>query len=73
MPNAVTARGDAVEPMASHPEEMKAVYELQVGNWISVRCSARVTPAGIIAVGIGASAVALACLAAARAWQASAR
>lgn len=61
------------EPLSTHPEEMKAVFDLRVGKWISLQGSARMTPAGIVTVGITTAATALAFLAVARAWNASRR
>jgi hypothetical protein len=44
----------------AHPEEMKATYNLRIGNIISLQGSARVTPAGIAAAGVTTLLVALA-------------
>ena len=41
----------------THPEEIRAGYELRMGNLISVKASARITPAGVIAAGIAAAAI----------------
>jgi hypothetical protein len=41
----------------SHPEEIRADYELRVGNLITVQASARITPAGVISAGIAAAAI----------------
>lgn len=49
------------EPMPTHPEEIKSVFDLRVGKFISLQGSARVTPAGIVTAGITASAILLAC------------
>lgn len=50
------------EPMPSHPEEMKSVFDLRIGKWITVQASARMTPAGVITLGIaGALVTAAAC------------
>ncbi|QIB35797.1 hypothetical protein [Ancylobacter pratisalsi] len=43
-----------------HPEEMNAVWEMRIGKSITLQSRARVTPAGILAVGIATSAVLLA-------------
>jgi hypothetical protein len=48
------------EPTPTHPEEMKAVYDLRVGKLISLQGSARMTPAGVVTAGITASAILLA-------------
>jgi hypothetical protein len=44
----------------THPEEMKATYEFRVGKLMSVQATARITPAGIVAVGVTTLLVALA-------------
>jgi hypothetical protein len=44
----------------AHPEEMKATYDLRVGKMISLKGSARITPAGVVTTGIALSLVALA-------------
>lgn len=44
----------------SHPEEMKATYDLRIGKFISLQGSARITPAGIVTTGITVALVALA-------------
>jgi hypothetical protein len=46
--------------MPHHPEEMKADYNFRLGNMISVQASARITPAGVVAVGVTTLLVALA-------------
>jgi len=46
--------------MPPHPEEMKADYTFRVGNMMSVQASARITPAGVVAVGVTTLLVALA-------------
>jgi hypothetical protein len=43
-----------------HPEEMRALWEMNIGRKIAVKASARWTPAGIITAGLAASAVLLA-------------
>jgi hypothetical protein len=52
---------------ASHPEEIRAEYELRLGNLVTVKASARITPAsaritpaGVISAGIAAAAIILA-------------
>ncbi|MEZ0215168.1 MAG: hypothetical protein ACAH27_19775 [Xanthobacteraceae bacterium] len=47
------------EPTPSHPEEMKAVYDLRVGSLIRLQGSARITPAGVVTTGIAVSAILL--------------
>ncbi|MBD0416963.1 hypothetical protein [Oryzicola mucosus] len=44
----------------SHPEEMKAVYDLRIGKHVALQGSARITPAGVICTGIAVSAMILA-------------
>lgn len=44
----------------THPEEMKATYNLRIGKSISLQGSARITPAGIVTVGVTTLLVALA-------------
>ena len=44
----------------THPEEIKATYNLKMGKSISLQGSARITPAGIVTVGITTLLVALA-------------
>jgi len=46
--------------MPPHPEEMKADYTFRLGNMLSVQASARITPAGVVAVGVTTLLVALA-------------
>lgn len=58
---------DVAEPVATHPEEMKAVYDVRVGKWITLQGSARITPAGVICTGIAVSALLLATAALVRA------
>ncbi|MEW6124213.1 MAG: hypothetical protein AB1698_16480 [Pseudomonadota bacterium] len=61
---------DIVRPSAtvpSHPEEMKASWEVRIGRIITLQGSARWTPAGVVTAGIAASAVLLAFAALARA------
>lgn len=47
------------EPL-THPEEIKAEYELRLGNLVTVKASARITPAGVISAGIATAAIILA-------------
>ena len=57
------------EPAPTHPEEMKAVFNVKIGNSISMQSSARMTPAGFIAMGLAISAVLLAVAAVVKASQ----
>jgi hypothetical protein len=43
-----------------HPEVMKASVDLRIGNNISLKATARTTPAGLITAGIMVSAIVLA-------------
>lgn len=50
------------EPAAeavTHPEEMKAVVEVQFGRSFAMKASARLTPAGLVCGAIAAAAVLL--------------
>lgn len=52
-----------IEPAAdtpTHPEEIKATYNLRIGKSISLQGSARITPAGVVTVGVTTLLVALA-------------
>ncbi|KAA0699358.1 hypothetical protein DTW90_08090 [Neorhizobium sp. P12A] len=51
---------DSSTTVPSHPEEMKSVFDLRVGKYITLQGSARITPAGVISTGIAVAAVALA-------------
>ena len=52
---------DEPSPTAgSHPEEIKSVFDLRVGNHITLQGSARITPAGVISAGIAVAAMTLA-------------
>lgn len=50
----------ASDDMPTHPEEMKTVFDLRIGKSISLRGSARITPAGVVTAGLTAALVALA-------------
>ena len=59
----VMTTGAAPETLAdpaTHPEEMRASYELRLGERVSMRATARITPAGVICVGLAAAAITLA-------------
>ena len=51
---------DALVDAGAHPEEMRAGCELRIGERISVRATARITPAGMVCVGLAAAAITLA-------------
>lgn len=40
------------ETAAAHPEEMRATVDLRIGNSISIKATARATPAGLIAAAL---------------------
>lgn len=48
------------DAVPSHPEEIKASFNLRVGDRISLEGSARMTPAGVVTGGIALCAVLLA-------------
>jgi hypothetical protein len=56
---------------APHPEEMKSIFTLRIGNAVSIEAVARTTPAGIVSVGVALSLAVLAFSALARARCAS--
>ncbi len=47
------------EPEApiTHPEEMRANFNLRVGDKISLQGAARITPAGVVSAGIALSCI----------------
>jgi len=57
---------DQVEPI-THPEEMHAAGEIQIGKYIVLKGTARVTPAGLICAGMAGVAILLAATALVRA------
>lgn len=67
----MAASGDVApldsEPPLTHPEEMRATFSLKVGNTVSMQATARMTPAGIVAIGLMVGATAIAALALLRA------
>jgi hypothetical protein len=36
----------------THPEEMRAGFDLRIGNSINLKGNARITPAGVVTVGL---------------------
>jgi hypothetical protein len=48
---------ETAEYPVSHPEEMRADFDLSIGKRINLKGSARVTPAGLICTGIAGVAV----------------
>jgi hypothetical protein len=51
----------------SHPEEIKATWDLRLGKTITLQGSARCTPAGVVTAGMAVSAILLATTALVRA------
>jgi hypothetical protein len=47
------------DEVPTHPEEIKAVYDLRIGESISLQGSARITPAGIVTAGLTVCAIML--------------
>ncbi|HEY5798399.1 MAG TPA: hypothetical protein VIU82_25635 [Bosea sp. (in: a-proteobacteria)] len=43
----------------SHPEEIRSAFELRLGKHITLRGSARITPAGVVSSGIAVAAMLL--------------
>ena len=54
-----------------HPEEMRASGEIQIGKYINLKGTARVTPAGLICAGIASAAILLAAAALVRSSRSS--
>ncbi len=42
----------SLETAAAHPEEMRATVDLRIGNSVSIKATARATPAGLIAAAL---------------------
>jgi len=51
---------EEADDIPTHPEEMKTTFNLRVGKSISLQGRARITPAGIVTVGVTTLLVALA-------------
>jgi hypothetical protein len=45
--------------VSSHPEEIKSTFDLRVGEHIVLQASARITPAGVISMGIAVATIML--------------
>ncbi len=56
----IVQRDDLSDAPPSHPEEIKSVFDLRVGENIAMHASFRITPAGVISTGIAVAAVAFA-------------
>lgn len=48
---------DRADPVPTHPEEMKAVYDVRIGKWVTLQGSARITPAGMVCTGIAVAVI----------------
>jgi hypothetical protein len=55
------------EAPITHPEEMRAGFDLRIGKYINLKGSGRLTPAGIVTGGVMTVAVVLAATALVRA------
>ena len=51
---------------APHPEEMRGTVRFRIGNSVSIDATARATPAGLIALGLLVTAIAVPLLVAAK-------
>ncbi len=58
---------DMIDAPLTHPEEMRATFDLRIGKSINLKGTARVTPAGLICAGIAGVAVLVAATALVRA------
>jgi hypothetical protein len=58
---------DTAEAPITHPEEMRAGFDLRIGKNFNLRGNARITPAGIVTVGLVTVGVLLAATALVRA------
>jgi len=54
-----TTTSQPIDPTPAHPEEMKAVYDLRIGKWVTLQGSARITPAGVVCTGLAVAAILL--------------
>ena len=50
-------RDDGSETAAPHPEEMKATIDLVIGRCVSIKLTARATPAGLASAAVLISAI----------------
>jgi hypothetical protein len=57
----------ANETQVTHPEEMRGDFDLRIGRSVSLKGSGRLTPAGVVTVGIMTVAILLATTALVRA------
>lgn len=67
MDTAMTQTPDTSDIPITHPEEMRAGFDLRIGKNINLKGTARITPAGVISTGIAAVAILLAATALVRA------
>ncbi len=54
------AQEEPLPVASSHPEEIKSVFDLRLGKHVTLQGSARITPAGVIGVGIAVALMTLA-------------
>ena len=50
---------NGVDAVPAHPEELKATYDYRIGKSISLQGTARMTPAGLVALAIAVSSILL--------------
>jgi hypothetical protein len=48
-----------LDPVPSHPEEMRATFDLRFGTSVALQGSARMTPAGMVTIGVAVAAILL--------------
>lgn len=53
-------RDESSAALPTHPEEMKASFDLRIGDSIAIQASARITPAGVLCTGLAVAAMMLA-------------
>lgn len=67
MLDSTSDRTGPFDPAPTHPEEMRADFDLHIGKNINLKGTARTTPAGVISAGITVVAILLATTALVRA------
>jgi hypothetical protein len=60
-----------IEPVPTHPEEFKATYDYRIGRSVVLQGSVRMTPAGLVTLGIAVSSILLSVAAVLRAKRGS--
>ncbi len=58
---------DTSEPPITHPEEMRGEFDLHIGKNINLKGTGRMTPAGIVTLGITVAAIVMSAAALVRA------